>query len=75
MNLLHLLGTLALGVGGSLLLSSLVLGPDLVGEVTGSSLGTLYGSGIVVAILGAVAVRLGRQEEHEARSRKGGKEG
>lgn len=75
MNLLHLLGTLALGVGGSLLLSAFFIGQDLLSEVTGSPLGTLYGGCAVAVILGAIAVRLGRQEEQEqSQGEEGGKE-
>ena len=67
MNLLHLLGTLALGVGGSLLLSVFFIGQDLLSEVTGSPLGSLYGGSVAAVVLGVLAVRLGRQEEQEHR--------
>lgn len=74
MNLLHLLGTLALGVGGSLLLSTFLIGQDLLSELTGSPLGSLYGGCFIAIALGAVAVRLGRQEERENRyDEEGGK--
>lgn len=72
MNLLHLLGTLALGVGGSLLLSVVFIGQDLLGEITGSPLGSLYGGSVIAIALGAIAIRLGRQEEQETRSQNGG---
>jgi hypothetical protein len=58
-----------------LLLSAFFIGQDLLSEVTGSPLGTLYGGCAVAVILGAIAVRLGRQEEQEqSQGEEGGKE-
>jgi hypothetical protein len=70
MNLLHLLGILTLGVGGSVLLSAVVIGQDLLSDLTGFPLEPLYGGCIVAVVLGALAVHLGRQEALEQRQDK-----
>ena len=59
------LGIFALAAGGSLLLSEPLLGRDLLTEVTGLPVALLYPlCGITIAT-GAIAVRVGLQEERE----------
>jgi hypothetical protein len=61
----HALGIVALAAGGSLLLSEPVLGPDLLSEVTGLNMTSLYPLCAVNIIAGAVAIKVGLQEERE----------
>jgi hypothetical protein len=61
----HVLGIVALAAGGSLLLSEPVLGPDLLTEVTGIPMTSLYPLCAVNIIAGAVAIKVGLQEERE----------
>lgn len=63
MNLLQMLGTLALGVGGSVLVSAVLLDHTLLSDVTGFPLGLLYGGGLLTVVLGAIALQVGRYEE------------
>ncbi len=67
MNLLQCLGTLALGVGGSVLVSAVLLDHTLLSDVTGFPLGPLYGGGLLAVVLGALALHVGKQEEREQR--------
>jgi hypothetical protein len=61
----HALGIFALAAGGSLLLSEPVLGPDLFAEVTGIHMTSLYPLCAVNIMAGAVAMKVGLQEERE----------
>jgi hypothetical protein len=61
----HALGIFALAAGGSLLLGEPVLGPDLFAEVTGMHVTSLYPLCAMNILAGAVAMRVGRQEERE----------
>ncbi len=63
MNLLQLLGTLTLGVGGSVLVSAVVLDHNVLSDVTGFPLGPLYGGGLLAVVLGAIALQVGRHED------------
>jgi len=65
MSLPRLFGTLALATGGSLLLSELLLGQDLLRELTGTTLGALWPVCAVSIVLGFLAVRVGMQEEQD----------
>ena len=65
MTITHALGIFALAAGGSLLLSEPVLGPDLLTEVTGLQMTSLYPLCAVNILAGAVAMKVGLQEEHE----------
>ena len=65
MTVTHALGIFALAAGGSLLLSEPVLGPDLLTEVTGIHVTSLYPLCAVNIVAGAVAMKVGLQEEHE----------
>ena len=65
MTITHALGIFALAAGGSLLLSEPVLGPDLFAEVTGIHVTSLYPLCAVNILAGAVAMKVGLQEEHE----------
>jgi hypothetical protein len=61
----HALGIFALAAGGSLLLSEPLLGPDLLTEVTGIPTTSLYPLCAVNIMVGAVAMKVGLQEERE----------
>ena len=65
MTVTSMLGVFALAAGGSLLLSEPVLGPDLLTEVTGMQVTSLYQVCAVSITAGAVAMRVGLQEERE----------
>ena len=65
MSVTHALGIFALAAGGSLLLSEPVLGPDLLTEVTGIHMTSLYPLCAVNILAGAVAIKVGLQEERE----------
>ena len=65
MTVTRVLGIFALAAGGSLLLSEPLLGPDLLTEVTGIHVTSLYPLCAVNIMVGAVAMEVGRQEEHE----------
>jgi hypothetical protein len=68
----HVLGIFALAAGGSLLLSEPVLGPDLLTEVTGIDVTSLYPLCAMNILAGAVAMKVGLQEEHEFDRQYGG---
>jgi hypothetical protein len=61
----HTLGIFALAAGGSLLLSEPLLGQDLLTEVTGMHMASLYPWCVVSIMAGAVAMKVGLQEERE----------
>ena len=65
MTVTSMLGVFALAAGGSLLLSEPLLGQDLLTEVTGIPVTSLYPLCAVSIIAGAVAMRVGLQEERE----------
>ena len=65
MTVTHTLGIFALAAGGSLLLSEPLLGQDLLTEVTGMHGTLLYLWCVVSITAGAVAVKVGLQEERE----------
>jgi hypothetical protein len=65
MTVTSIVGIFALAAGGSLLLSEPVLGPDLFTEVTGIPVTSLYPLCAVNILAGAVAMRVGLQEERE----------
>jgi hypothetical protein len=65
MTVTSMLGVFALAAGGSLLLSEPLLGQDLLTEVTGMHATSLYPLCAVSIIAGAVAMRVGLQEERE----------
>ena len=75
MNPTRLLGAVALATGGSLLLSELFLGPDLLTEVTGIQLLPLRLVCAVAIVVGGFAVGLGMREEREFHRHRGGKDG
>jgi hypothetical protein len=75
MILTRLLGALTLATGGSLLLSELLLGQDLFREVTGTTLAPLRLGCVMAIVLGALAVKWGRRDEHETQVSKEGPEG
>ena len=72
MTVTHALGIFALAAGGSLLLSEPVLGPDLFTEVTGIHMTSLYPLCAVNIMAGAVAMKVGLQEEREFDHPQGG---
>ncbi|NOT56328.1 MAG: hypothetical protein HOP18_17155 [Deltaproteobacteria bacterium] len=72
MTVTHILGIFALAAGGSLLLSEPLLGRDLLTEVTGMHGTALYPWCVVSITTGAVAVKIGLQEERELDYRQGG---
>ena len=72
MTVTHALGIFALAAGGSLLLSAPVLGPDLFAEVTGIHMTSLYPLCAVNILAGAVAMKVGLQEEREFHHPHGG---
>jgi hypothetical protein len=65
MTITSMLGIFALAAGGSLLVSEPLLGPDLLTEVTGMHATSLYPLCAVSILVGAVAMKIGRQEERE----------
>lgn len=65
MTVTSMLGIFALAAGGSLLLSEPLLGQDLLTEVTGMHATSLYPLCAVSIITGAVAMKVGLQEERE----------
>jgi hypothetical protein len=65
MTITSVVGIFALAAGGSLLLSEPVLGPDLFTEVTGIPVTSLYPLCAVNILAGAVAMKVGLQEERE----------
>ena len=65
MTVTHALGIVALAAGGSLLLSEPVLGPDLLSEVTGLNMTSLYPLCAMNILAGAIAMKVGLQEEQE----------
>jgi hypothetical protein len=65
MTVTSIVGIFALAAGGSLLLSEPVLGPDLFTEVTGIHVTSLYPLCAVNILAGAVAMKVGLQEERE----------
>jgi hypothetical protein len=62
---MRLLGALALAAGGSLLLSDLFIGQDLLSELTGMQALSLRVVSTIVLLLGGFALRLGVREEKE----------
>jgi hypothetical protein len=72
MTITHALGIFALAAGGSLLLSEILLGPDLLTEVTGIHVTSLYPLCAVNVMAGAVAMKVGLQEEREFNHPQGG---
>jgi len=68
----HTLGIFALAAGGSLLLSEPLLGQDLLTEVTGMHVTSLYPLCAVSIIAGAIAMKVGLQEEREFNYLQGG---
>jgi hypothetical protein len=68
----HTLGIFALAAGGSLLLSEPLLGQDLLTEVTGMNGTSLYLWSVVSVMAGAVAMKVGLQEEREFNHPQGG---
>lgn len=72
MTVTHTLGIFALAAGGSLLLSVPLLGQDLLMEVTGMHGTSLYPWCVVSIMAGAVAVKVGLQEEREFDHLQGG---
>ncbi len=72
MTVTHTLGIVALAAGGSLLLSEPLLGQNLLTEVTGMQVTSLYPLCAVSIIAGAVAVKVGLQEEQEFDHPQGG---
>jgi hypothetical protein len=72
MTVTSMLGVFALAAGGSLLLSEPVLGPDLLTEVTGMEGSSLYSLCVVSITAGAVAMKVGLQEEREFHYPQGG---
>jgi hypothetical protein len=65
MNATRLLGTLALVVGATLLLSEFLLSQELFLELTGNSPVTLRFICTVAIVLGVLAIGLGIREERE----------
>ena len=65
MTVTSVVGIFAFAAGGSLLLSAPVLGPELLTEVTGMPATSLYPLCVVSVMTGAVAMRVGLQEERE----------
>jgi hypothetical protein len=65
MTVTSMLGVFALAAGGSLLLSEPLLGPDLLTEMTGMQVSLLYPLCAVSIVAGAVAMKVGLQEERE----------
>ena len=61
----HILGIFALAAGGSVLLSGPLLGQDLLTEVTGMEVISLYPLCAGSIVIGAVAMKVGLQEERE----------
>jgi len=72
MTVTHTLGIFALAAGGSLLLSEPLLGRDLLTEVTGIHVASLYPWCVASIMAGAVAVKVGLQEEREFNHPRGG---
>ena len=72
MTVTHALGIFALAAGGSLLLSEPVLGPDLLTEVTGIPMASLYPLCAMNIMAGAVAMKVGLREEREFNHPHGG---
>ena len=72
MTVTHILGIFALAAGGSLLLSEPLLGQDLLTEVTGMPLTSLYPLCAVSIMAGAVALKVGLREERELNYPQGG---
>jgi hypothetical protein len=72
MTVTSVVGIFAFAAGGSLLLSELVLGANLLTEVTGMHAPSLYPLCAVSIIAGAVAMRVGLQEEREFNHPQGG---
>lgn len=72
MTVTSMLGIFAFAAGGSLLLSEPLLGPDLLTEVTGMHATSLYPLCAVSIIAGAVAMKVGLQEEREFEYPQGG---
>jgi hypothetical protein len=65
MTITSMLGIFALAAGGSLLVSEPVLGQDLLTEVTGIPVTSLYPLCAANLMAGAVAMKIGLQEERE----------
>jgi hypothetical protein len=72
MTVTSMLGIFALAAGGSLLLSEPLLGPDLLTEMTGMQVTSLYQVCAVSITVGAVAMKVGLQEEREFEHPHGG---
>ena len=72
MTVTHTLGIFALAAGGSLLLSEPLLGQDLLMEVTGMQAASLYPWCAASIMAGAIAVKVGLQEEREFDHLQGG---
>ena len=72
MTVTHALGIFALAAGGSLLVSEPLLGPDLFAEVTGIHMTSLYPLCAMNIMAGAVAMKVGLQEEREFTHPQGG---
>lgn len=73
MNLIQILGALALTIGGSLLASEVLLGKEFVTELTGSQFMPLRLICSAVVVLGVIALMLGLYERQEFQYHKGGK--
>jgi multisubunit Na+/H+ antiporter MnhB subunit len=73
MNLIQWLSMIAVGVGGSIFISTLLFGHDFLIEFTGTPIGPLYGGCVIAIILGMIAVVLGLQEQRGPYFPKGGK--
>ena len=65
MTVTSILGIFAFATGGSLLVSEPLLGHDLLTEVMGMQVTSLYPLCAVCIVAGAVAMRVGLQEERE----------
>ena len=65
MTLTSVVGIFAFAAGGSLLLSESMLGPDLLTEVTGIPVTSLYPLCAANLTVGAIAMRVGLHKERE----------
>jgi hypothetical protein len=72
MTVTSILGIFAFAAGGSLLLSEPLLGPDLFTEVMGIHVTSLYPLCALNIMAGAVAMKVGFQEEREFNYLQGG---
>lgn len=72
MTITSIVGIFAFAAGGSLLLSEPVLGADLFTEVTGIPVTSLYPLCAANLMAGAIAMKVGLQEEREFDHPQGG---